>query len=89
MIEERLDYVHLGVVNMVKQSASVIYINGSICKMKKSFYSLLGYSLQQSNFSAQTLSKLYWSVGIAKLLSGCEIRYFSNQELHIMETVHK
>ena len=57
--------------------------------MKKSFYSALGCSIYKSTFSPRALSKIYWTIAIAKLLYGSEVRYFHNDELKLYESHHR
>ena len=76
-------------VNLVRRQCNPQTILGNINAMKRSLYVLIGCSLRYSSLSPQTLSKLYWSVAIPRLVSGCEVRFFSPQELTEYEKCHR
>ena len=88
-IESKKSYNHLGVINYVKHSLSRSSIKSNVNKFKFSLYSMLGCSIRKTSLTPKCISKLYWSVSIPKLLSGCEVRYFSGAELDEYEKVHR
>ena len=82
-------YVHLGIKNETKKVSNMKEVTEKINKMKACVYSLVGTSLSYSSLSPKALSKLYWSVGIHQLITGCEVRFFNHQELSALEKAHR
>ena len=56
---------------------------------KKSFYSAVGGPISKTLYSPSTLSKIYWTVSIPRLLKCSEVRYFHPKELTLYEKHHR
>ena len=89
VIELSTDYVHLGIKNPTKHVFCFKEVMDRINKMKFTLYNTVGCSFNKCTLSPKALSKLYWSVGIPKLLFGCEIKFFDKKELHELEKAHR
>ena len=56
---------------------------------KRSFYATLGTSIFKTSLSPKSISTVYWSVFVSKLLYACEIRHFHCEELDLYERHHR
>ena len=74
-LERCTEYQHLGIVNSPKKWFYPKYVKDNVNRMKNAFFSTLGCSLRKTSLTPKALSKLYWSVAVPKLISGCEERY--------------
>ena len=83
------EYTHVGITLRSKGKISLAEINKRIQACKRSFYALVGTSLYKTSLSPNALSKLYWSVSIPKLLSGCEVKCYPNHEIKEYAKFHK
>ena len=57
----------------------------NIGKCRRAFYCTVGSSLYKTQLSPISLSKIFKSVGLSKLLYGAEIRHFSNVEINMYD----
>ena len=81
-------YNHLGVTIYARGRMCITDIKKNISSCKRAFYSTLGQSLYKTNLSPLSLSKVYWSVAVPKLLGNAEARHFSSLELKEYESFH-
>ena len=72
-------------MNRICDQAPEEWIVNNIGRCRRAFYCTLGSSLYKTQLSPISLSKIFISVSIAKLLYGAEIRYYSGTEIEMYE----
>ena len=82
-------YNHLGIMNKVKCNFDKKSATNNVNSMKFAFFSTLGCSTYKTNLSMATLSKLYKSVALPKLITGSEVRFICDREIAVYELAHR
>ena len=82
------EYNHVGVMTRSKGKIRMDDIKSNIASSKRALYSVIGGSIHRCGLSPLTMSKVYWSVSIPKLLAGAEVKQFSDTELAEYEKFH-
>ena len=88
-IKQKQHYTHLGIVNRTDGKISIHEINEHLAKCRRAFYSVVGSNLFKTMLSPVALSKIYWSVVIPRLLSGAEVKFYSDTEIERYEHFHR
>ncbi len=87
-IQSSCMYNHVGVNLFTRGTKSICDIKSLINSCKRAFYGTICQSMHKSSMSPLSLSKIYWSVCIAKLLSNAEVNCYSSKELTEFENFH-
>jgi hypothetical protein len=89
VLKEKKEYKHVGILTYNDQECILNNMCNNVSNMKKAFYSAIGCAISKSTLTPSSMSTIYWSVSISKLLYGCEIRYFPYEELELYEKQHR
>lgn len=82
------EYVHLGINNMSGSKIDMNEILDSIGRAKRALFGTIGSGLSSCILSPASISKVYHSVSLPKMITGAEVRYFSKNELDAYDSCH-
>ena len=88
-IDSVKEYTHVGIPILASGTVSKAHVMSRIDSCRGAFYAMIGCSLFNTSLSPISLSKIYWSVVIPKLLYGAEVKHYSVSELDEYEKFHR